>query len=105
MDKSGRPIYVETIGNLNVKAVYACTTQDRLLQHLVVEYESFLTTRLPACAAAMGHPVEMSLTILDLGGVSLSNFVHVKDYVAQASFIGRNYYPELMGDFYIINAP
>ncbi|KAF7295509.1 cobW domain-containing protein [Mycena indigotica] len=105
MDKSGRPVYIECIGNLNMKALYACTTQERLLQHLVVEYESFLTTRLPACSAAVGHPVETSLTILDLGGVSLSNFIRVKDYVNAATTIGQNYYPELMGAFYIINAP
>ncbi|KAJ7640821.1 CRAL-TRIO domain-containing protein [Mycena polygramma] len=105
MDKSGRPIYIERIGNLNVKALYACTSLERLLQHLVVEYESFLTSRLPACSAAAGHPVDTSLTILDLGGVSLSNFIRVKDYVAAATHIGQNYYPEILGAFYIINAP
>ncbi|KAJ7454659.1 CRAL-TRIO domain-containing protein [Mycena latifolia] len=105
MDKSGRPVYIERIGNLNIKALYACTSQERLLQRLVVEYESFLSSRLPACAAAAGHPVETSLTILDLGGVSLSNFIRVKDYVFAATSIGQNMYPECMGAFYIINAP
>ncbi|KAJ7123114.1 CRAL-TRIO domain-containing protein [Mycena epipterygia] len=105
MDKSGRPIYIERIGNLNMKALYACTSQERLLQRLVVEYESFLSTRLTACSAATGHPVETSLTILDLGGVSLSNFIRVKDYVFAATHIGQNMYPECMGAFYIINAP
>ncbi|KAJ7075162.1 CRAL-TRIO domain-containing protein [Mycena belliarum] len=105
MDKSGRPVYIERIGNLNMKALYACTSQDRLLKRLVVEYESFLTSRLAACAAAEGHPVETSLTILDLGGVSLSNFIRVKDYVFAATSIGQNMYPECMGAFYIINAP
>ncbi|KAJ7702840.1 CRAL-TRIO domain-containing protein [Mycena rosella] len=105
MDKSGRPVYIERIGNLNMKALYACTSQERLIQRLVVEYESFLTMRLTACAAATGHPVETSLTILDLGGVSLSNFIRVKDYVFATTSIGQNMYPECMGAFYIINAP
>ncbi|KAJ7617012.1 CRAL-TRIO domain-containing protein [Mycena rosella] len=95
MDKSGRPVYIERIGNLNMKALYACTSQERLIQRLVVEYESFLTMRLTACAAATGHPVETSLTILDLGG----------DYVFATTSIGQNMYPECMGAFYIINAP
>ncbi|KAJ7886138.1 CRAL-TRIO domain-containing protein [Mycena olivaceomarginata] len=98
--QSGRPIYIERIGALNVKALYACTSLDRLLSHLVVEYESFLTTRLPSCSSAIGHPVDTSLTILDLGGVSLSNFIRVKDYVRAATNIGQNYYPECMGAFY-----
>ncbi|KAJ7638219.1 CRAL-TRIO domain-containing protein [Roridomyces roridus] len=104
-DKSGRPIYIECIGNLNVKALYACTTQERLLQRLVVEYEAFLNTRIAACSAAAGHPIEKSLTILDLGGVSLSNFIRVKDYVFASTYIGQNMYPEVLGSFYIINAP
>ncbi|KAJ7835460.1 Sec14-like protein, partial [Mycena olivaceomarginata] len=103
--QSGRPIYIERIGALNVKALYACTSLDRLLSHLVVEYESFLSTRLPSCSSAIGRPVDTSLTILDLGGVSLSNFIRVKDYVRAATNIGQNYYPECMGAFYIINAP
>jgi len=104
-DKSGRPVYIERIGNLNMKALYACTSQERLLQRLVVEYEAFLTTRLSACSAAAGHPIETSLTILDLGGVSLSNFIRVKDYVFTSTYIGQNMYPEVLGAFYIINAP
>ncbi|KAH9936891.1 CRAL-TRIO domain-containing protein [Epithele typhae] len=104
-DKEGRPIYVERLGKLDIKALYALTSQERQLQRLVYEYEKFLNDRLPACSAAVGHPVETSCTILDLQNVSLSAFYSVKDYVAQASKIGQDRYPETMGRFYIINAP
>jgi hypothetical protein len=40
-----------------------------------------------------------------LGGISISNFYRVKDYVMEASSIGQNRYPETMGKFYIINVP
>ena len=69
------------------------------------EYERCLSDRFPACSRAAGHPVETSCTILDLAGVSLTNFYRVKDYVLQASSIGQDRYPETMGKFYIINAP
>ncbi|CAA7268985.1 unnamed protein product [Cyclocybe aegerita] len=104
-DKDGRPVYVERLGKLDIKALYAATTQERQLQRLVLEYEKFLNDRLPACSKQVGHPVETSCTILDLGGVSLSNFYRVKDYVFQASSVGQDRYPETMGKFYIINAP
>jgi hypothetical protein len=103
--QEGRPIYIERLGKLDIKALYSITTQERQLQRLVLEYEKFITDRLPACSAAVGHPVETSCTILDLYNVSLSNFYYVKDYVMQASSIGQNRYPECMGKFYIINAP
>jgi len=90
---------------LDIHALYQLTTQERQLQRFVVEYERFLSDRLPACAKTVGHPVETSCTILDLSGVSLSNFYKVKDYVFQTAGIGQNYYPECMGKFYIINAP
>lgn len=104
-DKEGRPIYIERLGFLDIKALYAITTQERQLKRLVYEYEKFITDRLPACALAVGHPVETSCTILDLNNVSLSNFYRVKDYLMQASSIGQDRYPECMGRFYIINAP
>jgi len=105
MDKDGRPIYVEQLGKLDIKALYEITTQERQLQRLVWEYEKCVTERFPACSAAVGHPVETSCTILDLNNVSLTNFYRVKDYVMKAASIGQDRYPESMGKFYIINAP
>ncbi|PIL36529.1 hypothetical protein GSI_00218 [Ganoderma sinense ZZ0214-1] len=104
-DKDGRPIYIERLGLLDIKALYAITSQERQLKRLVYEYEKFLTERLPACSKSVGHPVETSCTILDLSNVSLSNFYRVKDYVMAAASIGQDRYPETMGKFYIINAP
>ncbi|KAG8964816.1 cytosolic factor, phosphatidylinositol/phosphatidylcholine transfer protein [Tulasnella sp. 408] len=104
-DKDGRPVYIEQLGKLDIEALYKVTTQDRLLKRLISQYEQFLHERLPATSKVVGHPVETSCTILDLGGVSLLQFYKVKDYVNQASAIGQNYYPECMGKFYIINAP
>ena len=103
--QDGRPIYVERLGLLDIKGLYSVTTQERQLKRLVYEYEKFINDRLAACSKAVGHPVETSCTILDLGGVSLSNFYRVKDYVMQASSIGQDRYPECMGKFYIVNAP
>ncbi|KAJ6494614.1 CRAL-TRIO domain-containing protein [Mycena polygramma] len=104
-DKDGRPVYIERLGQLDINALYAATSQERLLKHFVLEYEKFLSERLPACAAAAGHPVETSCTIMDLQNVSLTQFYRVKDYVMQASAITQDHYPECMGKFYIINAP
>ncbi|KAF5363520.1 hypothetical protein D9756_000979 [Leucocoprinus leucothites] len=104
-DIDGRPIYIEQLGNIDVKALYSITTQERLKQRLVHEYEKFLSSRLPACSKSIGHPVETSCTILDLSGVSLKAFYKVSDYVMAAASIGQDRYPETMGKFYIINAP
>ncbi|KAF8554975.1 hypothetical protein OG21DRAFT_1496625 [Imleria badia] len=105
MDKDGRPVYIQRLGKIDINALNAITTQDRQLRRFVLEYEKFLTERLPACSKAVGHPVETSCTIMDLAGVSVTSFYRVKDYVFQAAGIGQDRYPECMGKFYIINAP
>ncbi|KAJ3567684.1 hypothetical protein NP233_g6207 [Leucocoprinus birnbaumii] len=104
-DVDGRPVYIEQLGKIDVKALYKITTQERLLQRLVLEYEKFLSARLPACSKSIGHPVETSCTIMDLSGVSMKAFYDVSDYVRAAASIGQDRYPETMGKFYIINAP
>ncbi|KAH8091058.1 CRAL-TRIO domain-containing protein [Cristinia sonorae] len=105
VDKDGRPIYVERLGLLDVKALYAVTTKERQLQRLVFEYEKFLSERLPACSKAIGHPVETCCSILDLKGISILDFWRVKDYMSEAAEIYQNHYPECMGRMFVINAP
>jgi len=107
-DKDGRPVYIERLGKIDMKALYAVTTQERLLKRLVYEYERCRTERFPACTieAKSDVPIETSCTILDLRDVGISSmFGEVKDYVSKASRIGQDRYPESMGKFFIINAP
>ncbi|GFZ44229.1 Phosphatidylinositol/phosphatidylcholine transfer protein, partial [Saitozyma sp. JCM 24511] len=104
-DREGRPIYIEQLGKLDINKLYALTTQERQLKHLVGEYEKFFKDRLPACSAEKGELVETSCTILDLYNAGISSFYKVKDYVSAASSIGQNNYPETMGHMFIINAP
>ncbi|KAF9255720.1 hypothetical protein L218DRAFT_312430 [Marasmius fiardii PR-910] len=105
VDKDGRPIYIERFNNLDVSALQKITSFKRLLQRLVVEYESTFSTRLPAASTEIGHPVETFCTILDLGGCGIGTFWKVKDYVMAASGVGQDRYPETMGKFFIVNAP
>lgn len=104
-DRAGRPIYIEQLGKLDINKLYALTTQERQLKHLVAEYEKFLGERLQACSKQKGELVETSCTILDLHNAGISTFYKVKDYVSAASAIGQNYYPETMGNMFIVNAP
>ncbi|PRT54859.1 SEC14 cytosolic factor [Wickerhamiella sorbophila] len=104
-DKDGRPVYYELIGNVDIHAMYKITTQERMLRNLVWEYEAFTHYRLPACSRKVGALLETSCTVIDLKDVSLSTASHVYGYIKEASHIGQNYYPERMGQFYVINAP
>ncbi|MCO5609971.1 hypothetical protein L7F22_064206 [Adiantum nelumboides] len=97
--QDGRPLYIEQLGKLDIKALYQVTTPERQLQKLVVEYEKFQRERLPVCTHERGELVETSCTIMDLKNVGVSQFWKVSSYVQQASNIGQHYYPETMGSF------
>jgi hypothetical protein len=73
-DRDGRPIYIEQLGKLDINKLYALTTQERQLKHLVSEYEKFFRDRLPACSAEKSELVETSCTILDLYNAGISSF-------------------------------
>ncbi|KAJ3187540.1 cytosolic factor, phosphatidylinositol/phosphatidylcholine transfer protein [Gaertneriomyces sp. JEL0708] len=104
-DKIGRPIYVEQLGGVDYQKLMSITTVDKMLRNHVYEYEKLVAYRLPACSIKFGRHLEQSCTIIDLKGVSLSQFGSVKALVNQVSSIAQNYYPEMLGKMFIINAP
>jgi hypothetical protein len=81
------------------------TTDDRMLQNLVVEYEKLAEPRLPACSRKAGALLETCCTIMDLKGVGVSKVSQVYGYVGKAAGISQNHYPERLGKLYLINAP
>ena len=104
-DKDGRPVYIEQLGHVDLVAMQKITSDERMLQNLVVEYEKMADPRLPACSRKSGHLLETSCTIMDLKGVGLGKAPSVYGFLQRASGISQNYYPERLGKMYLINAP
>ncbi|OAA54234.1 Sec14 cytosolic factor [Cordyceps fumosorosea ARSEF 2679] len=104
-DNDGRPIYIETLGGIDLTAMYKITTGERMLHNLAVEYERLADPRLPACSRKVNNLTETCCTIMDLKGVTLTKVPSVYSYVKQASVISQNYYPERLGKLFLINAP
>lgn len=98
-------MYVEQLGNIDLDAMRKITTDERMLQNLVVEYEKLVDPRLPACSRKAGQLLETCCTIMDMRGVGLWKANQVYGYLQRASAISQNYYPERLGKLYIINAP
>lgn len=104
-DKDGRPVYIEALGKVDLKAMHKITSEDRMLQNLVCEYEKMADPRLPACCRKAGYLLETSCSILDLKGVGISKASSVYGYIQKTSAVSQNYYPERLGKLYMINAP
>jgi hypothetical protein len=99
-NQDGRPVYIEALGKVDLTALGKITSQERMIQNLVCEYEKMADPRLPACSRKSGYLLETSCSILDLKGVGISKATSV-----YGSAISQNYYPERLGKMYVINAP
>eukprot|EP00357_Protocruzia_adherens_P033659 CAMPEP_0115035046 /NCGR_PEP_ID=MMETSP0216-20121206/41144_1 /TAXON_ID=223996 /ORGANISM="Protocruzia adherens, Strain Boccale" /LENGTH=317 /DNA_ID=CAMNT_0002414309 /DNA_START=167 /DNA_END=1120 /DNA_ORIENTATION=- len=104
-DKLGRPIYIERLGSMNIKKVFEITTKERMLKYYVREYERVLThkfqhnTTVKITKKAIQNPRLSS----DCSSTSATN--SVKNFIQQATSIAQDYYPEMLGRMYIVNAP
>jgi hypothetical protein len=105
LPQDGRPVYIEQYGGIDLNAMYKITTQERMLQNLVVEYEKVADPRLPACSRKAGKLLETCCTIMDMKGVGVTKISSVYGYVKATSAISQDHYPERLGKMYIINAP
>lgn len=105
-DKSGRPIYIEQFGRLDVDKVLEVTTMERLLKFHIQEWEILTDLKFPACSAKAGVHIEKSLTILDLKGVNPRSFAgKVRHFAKEVTRIDQDHYPEHLGTMLIINTP
>lgn len=105
-DKKGRPIYIERIGILDVPKLFTLTTEERMVRHYHQEYEILMKLRFPACSEVAGKKILQGLTIMDLTGGSMGMMnKQVYGLLKLASSVGSDYYPEIMGNLYVVNSP
>lgn len=105
-DKLGRPIYIQHLGQINVKTLKTVTTEERMIRYHVQEYERAIKYIFPACSKVRGYPITQTLAILDLKGVGLRHLSgDVKHILSAITSIDQNNYPETLGKTLIINAP
>ena len=64
----GRPIYIQHLGQVNIKKIYDITTEERMLKFHVQEYERCIQYIMPACSKVAGRHIEQTFAILDVKG-------------------------------------
>jgi len=105
-DKQGRPIYIERIGQLKHKDIWTVTSKERFLKYYARHSERMVTEIMPACSEASGTKIHQAFYIIDLQGMSLKTASSgVMDLAKSLMGMCQKYFPELMGELYVVNAP
>ncbi|GAV70697.1 CRAL_TRIO domain-containing protein/CRAL_TRIO_N domain-containing protein, partial [Cephalotus follicularis] len=105
VDKEGRPVYIERIGEIDPDKLLSVTTVDRFLKYHVQGFEKTFVERFPACSIAAKRHVDSTTAILDVHGVNWMSFGKIAhDLVMRIQKIDGDNYPETLHQMYIINA-
>lgn len=103
-DRQGRPIYVDLLGEIKIDFLLKVTTNERLVQYQIRNYERLMNHVFPSCSAEGKKYIYQTCNVIDLKKLS-ADLLNKKSYgmLKKIAQVSQNYYPETLGQLFIIN--
>ncbi|KAF9267444.1 CRAL/TRIO domain-containing protein [Marasmius fiardii PR-910] len=104
-DKQGRALNFHILGGMNLNKLYLTCTPERHWHTILVYIESLTREAIPAALRSQkGKPIASVFVIVDLEGFGFSHFWQIKGFVHKCVQVLQDYYPEILGSVFLINA-
>eukprot|EP00043_Microstomoeca_roanoka_P007624 m.73573 g.73573 ORF g.73573 m.73573 type:complete len:287 (-) comp13903_c0_seq1:456-1316(-) len=103
-DKHGRPIYWERTGEIRLPKVLKLLSEETLVRRHVRQQE-ITVRRMKEESERRGKVIDKQVVILDLKNMSFTPTSRGLAIFRECIKIDQSYYPETLGDLYLINAP
>ena len=106
-DYQGRLVMVEKISHSNPHEIFKNVTEDQITEYFVNLYERLLYVIFPVLSLHHNRRIDRTVLIIDLADVNIMKLFDgdLKKFLKFSSKISQDFYPELLGKSFIINAP
>ncbi|CAI2374129.1 unnamed protein product [Moneuplotes crassus] len=106
-DREGRPFSIDRPCTAHpIEELLKIADTAEIARSYMRDYEYLLHVRMPACSAAAGKRIDTILSVIDLKGLTMGMFKEKsREFLKTPIGITQNYYPEIMHELLIINAP
>jgi hypothetical protein len=106
-DYQGRLVMIEKVSQSNIPNIVLNVSEDQMTHYFVNLYERLIHVVFPILSQVHQKRVDRTVLIIDLGNINLLKLFdsNLKTFLKFSSKMSQDYYPELLGQSFILNAP
>jgi len=105
-DKEGRPVYIERLGNLQLKELMGVINLEDYTKYHILHWEFVHRVLFPIASARAGRRINQLVTLVDVEGLNTSILSTTAiEFLRRIAKIDQEMYPESSHRLYIVNVP